>query len=235
MKAELLLAALLSIAVCTAACGSADGTTGDEEATPTREAVTTGETILSLSTYYASPLLDNAEAVNTDGADFNLFSSRAHIQYTKVRSEACVLRSPGGNDGRLPLKRFRNYANGDTFSTASAFGIQSAIAGGYSYIETVGYVLPSSRPGTVPLQWWSNAARHDNILVASDNSQNLRAQGYSLVRVEGYAYSRNYCPNGVGGVPNLDPPTCLPSGAPFNSLSGLPCCSGFASFSGFCL
>ena len=89
----------------------------------------------------------------------------------------------------VPLQLYWNASRNDFFTTASADGINSAVAAGYTFVRTQGYVYRTQQPGTIPIYTLWNAASQDNLLTSQPGTQMWAlANGYSYVRVEGYVF-----------------------------------------------
>lgn len=88
------------------------------------------------------------------------------------------------------LRLYWGPNRGDNFTTATAQGVQDALAAGYIFIRIEGYTFASSQPNTVPLKLYWNPFRGDNFVTATaQGEQDALAVGYGLVRVEGYVSS----------------------------------------------
>jgi hypothetical protein len=86
------------------------------------------------------------------------------------------------------LRRFV-HPDGDVTLAFTVDGEEEALDDGYMPAWFQGYVLPASRPGTVPLKLWRKASPRDEFLTGTAAGEAAaRAAGYTLVRVEGHAY-----------------------------------------------
>jgi hypothetical protein len=86
------------------------------------------------------------------------------------------------------LRRFV-HPDGDVTLAFTVDGEEEALDDGYMPAWFQGYVLPASRPGTVPLKLWRKASPRDQFLTGTAAGEAAaRASGYTLVRVEGFAY-----------------------------------------------
>ena len=108
----------------------------------------------------------------------------------------------GGAAARTVLYQWWNATRADNFLSGTTAGDNSAYAAGYTGIRVEGmawvgyrcvriegYVYSSYVVGTVPLQLYWNAARGDNITVASQAGINsARAAGYTFIRTEGWVF-----------------------------------------------
>ena len=73
-------------------------------------------------------------------------------------------------------------------------GTQSARQAGYTFARVEGYVYPSRRQGTVPLNLYWSSQREDNFTTATSvGAQSARQAGYTFARVEGYAFPASQC------------------------------------------
>jgi len=118
--------------------------------------------------------------------------------YRFSRIEACIIgadtklseRSPGS----AALKLFWSSNRGDHFSTASSGGAQDAMAAGYQFVRTEGYILPVKQPGTVPLKLYWSSGRKDNFSTASQQGVHAaEGAGYRYARIQGYVYPPSKC------------------------------------------
>ena len=90
---------------------------------------------------------------------------------------------------QTPLNLYWSDARQDNFSTGTAQGERDALAAGYRFVRTEGYLFPSTQSGTVPLDVYWSAQRGDNYSTATADGVNAaRAAGYVFVRTEGYVY-----------------------------------------------
>ena len=71
-----------------------------------------------------------------------------------------------------------------------AAGERDALAAGYVYLRTEGYVFPSAVSGMVPLKSWWSSARGDNFTTTNRDASAVGA-GYGFVRHEGYVFGLN--------------------------------------------
>lgn len=96
---------------------------------------------------------------------------------------------PPSRENTVPLKLFWNAQREDNFSTPTAVGEQAALAEGYQFSGTEGYVFPNQEPNTVPLKLYLNAQRGDYFTTATpEGERDALGSGYQLVRVEGYVF-----------------------------------------------
>ncbi len=118
--------------------------------------------------------------------------------YRFNRIEACIIgadtklseRSPGS----AALKLFWSSNRGDHFSATSSGGEQDAMAAGYQFVRTEGYILPVKQPGTVPLKLYWSSGRKDNFSTASQQGVHAaEAAGYRYARIQGYVYPPSKC------------------------------------------
>ena len=90
---------------------------------------------------------------------------------------------------QTPLNLFWSDARQDNFSTGTAAGESAALAAGYRFVRTEGYLFPSTQSGTVPLNVYWSGQRGDNYSTATAaGADAARAAGYVFVRIEGYVY-----------------------------------------------
>ena len=88
----------------------------------------------------------------------------------------------------LPLELF--WDGRDNYTTASAQGEKDAEAHGYHFVRVEGYIFANPQSGTVPLQQYWSAKKHDYWLLAKPMSKAVQQNNaYQFVRIEGYAYS----------------------------------------------
>jgi hypothetical protein len=87
-----------------------------------------------------------------------------------------------------PLKLY--WDGRDNYTTATGAGERNAKNHGYSFVRVEGYVFASPQPGTVALQQYWSARRHDHWLLARNIPANVEKNGaYKFQRIEGYVYT----------------------------------------------
>jgi hypothetical protein len=96
--------------------------------------------------------------------------------------DSALLKVPA--PGTVPLKTFFHAGFHDHFTTATKVGEDWAIATGYKYFRTDGYVYPTAQPGTIPLRTYWSQGRLDHMTTAAVPLP----PGYADVRTEGYVF-----------------------------------------------
>jgi hypothetical protein len=147
-------------------------------------------------TYWSEVWVDNlATKANTE-----LSIDAANSGYAFNGFDGAVWRFPF--QGTRAIKQYWNPSRSDHFLVATTAGEQSATSSGYSQSSHedilgepddttyIGYVHTSSQTGLVSLKSYWNAARIDNFTTISRGSV-ATAQGYSLVRTEGWGIGIN--------------------------------------------
>lgn len=91
--------------------------------------------------------------------------------------------------GTIPLQLYWSEEHGDNRNVADEDSISQAIAAGYEFKATEGYVLAIRQSGTVPLNLYWNAKTRDSATTSNEALQRqLLASGYSMVRTEGFVW-----------------------------------------------
>lgn len=126
--------------------------------------------------------------------------------YRFSRIEACIIgvdtKLSERSLGSAALKLFWSSNRGDHFSAASSRGEHDAMAAGYQFVRTEGFILPVKQPGTVPLKLYWSSGRKDNFSTASQQGiHDAEAAGYRYARIQGYVYPPSKCQSKASHLP----------------------------------
>ena len=149
--------------------------------------------LVPLRLYWSGQNQDNFVTATRKGADEALAAG-----YRFARIEACITAADTKlaerSLGSRALKLFWSRSRGDHFSAASSGGEHDAMAAGYQFVRTEGYILPFKQPGTVPLKLYWSSGRKDNLSTASQQGVHAaEAAGYRYARIQGYVYPPSKC------------------------------------------
>jgi hypothetical protein len=134
-----------------------------------------------------SPLdlfLDPARGDHLSAAAAGTVRTALAANYQRVGPEALVFDEPA--PGGAPLKLFWNEARGDHVTVATAEGEQEALSTGYQFEASQGFVWSDPHPGALTLKQYRKDA-HDWLVATPEEEADAKAQGYTFVRIEGYA------------------------------------------------
>jgi hypothetical protein len=88
--------------------------------------------------------------------------------------------------GGAPLKLFWNEAAGDHMTVATEEGEADAFARGYQFEASQGFVWTDPHPGALALKQYRSGA-HSWLVASPAEEAQAQAQGFTFVRIEGYA------------------------------------------------
>ena len=91
--------------------------------------------------------------------------------------------------GTSKLRNYWHATRQDHFATATSAGISDALAAGYKYVRSEGYLFTNGTTGSTPVWLYWHAGRGDNFTTSTlQGMWDAMQAGYQFIRVEGDTY-----------------------------------------------